>query len=267
MTPLSPSRIAARAMRIEPTGTHRAASDGACAVCGGPIRQGEWISHLDLPGSFTNQSSLAYPAGESKCGHCTAIFANPRFFLGVGSNALYTEDGAYPIARKVHRAWAIMNLPETPFVMCLQNAKSQHVVWRAPVSLSPGLIMLRIGERLLRVRRDALLRGMEVAARFHEAREAALASGGKKRKIAITDPESPFVSSHGFDGLCQTPKSWVADLVRDGVLPKSDVATLLSLTSGETWLMSTALCSSPELPPLLSMTQDKLSDETQGALQ
>lgn len=259
---VSPSALAIKAVGLERVGTlicnDEIAANHRCAVCGDTLKTGDPIDEMNLPDSFTNHSSLAIPGGKYRCGACAAVMGTSEFQMGL-STVLVSKDGCYPIMRKENRAWAFLNPPEAPFYITIQDSQQQHVAWRAPVTTSRDLILLRLGEKILRLRRPLLVRAREAAIRLHEAR-AALEAGsdgdqkntkrGKGRPSSASDSyENPFTSDWKMQGVGSGAlKSWVIDLIEQNRVADADMDCLLSLNAGEVLALTAILHFSPAMP-------------------
>lgn len=237
-------QIALTAIGLAPEGSRTCAADGAgvpCSVCGAPIHAGDPVDPLSFPASFTNRASLAVPGGAWRCGACTAIMSRGIFQLGA-ANVLIHASGIYPILKREHRAWAFLEPPEPPFAICLQDAKQQHVVWRAPVTLSRDFLMLRLGEKVFRLRRQHLLDAREEAIRLNSLRTA---PGRPPNAIA----DSPFFIHWKMQNTSSGRfKSWFWDLVQQGKVQLSDVPALCSLTGPEIWALNAVLSDTVQRP-------------------
>lgn len=248
MRQITASHLTIQAAGIKAIGAVLAGPDHVgqrCAVCGADINPGDPIDKLDLPRTFTNQSSLAIPNGKWRCGACNAIMGNSEFQMGA-STILVCSDGVFPIVRKEHRAWAFLTPPEPPFVIAIQNAKQQHVIWRAPVSLSKDLIMVRLGEQIFRLRRQKLLNCVEIAKRI----DAARITPGRPVKDAI---ENPFVNDWKFQSAeGGRLKSWVWKLQAEQKIAPEDFVELTTLNGGEAWALTAFLSATITKPDPLN---------------
>lgn len=237
MSQITASQLTVRAAGIKPLGDRLAGPEHTgyrCAVCGAQIEAGEPFESLSLPRTFTNHASLAIPKGDWRCGACSAIMGNSEFQMGA-STILVCSEGIFPIVRKEHRAWAFLTPPEPPFVIAIQNAKQQHVIWRAPVTLSKDLITLRLGEQIFRLRRQKLLECVEVAKRLDAVRRTA----GRPMKDVI---ESPFVNDWKFQSANGGQlKGWVWKLKEGQEIDQTDFAALTELNGGEAWALTAFL--------------------------
>lgn len=251
---ISPSLIAIRALKLEPVGTMTCDAEAGerCAVCGDTLRKGDPIDFLDLPPSFTNHSSLAIPGGEYRCGACTTVMTNSaNFQMGLSTCIASASDGYFPIMKKEHRAWAFLTPPEPPFIIAIQNAQQQHTIWRAPVSISRDILMVRLGEQVLRLRRQKLIAAREAAMRLDAAINAAASSKtGRGRPAKSPESiESPFYSDwKGQDARGGQFKRAAAAQIEAGAISDADINALTTLNSGEVWALTAVLHLSPARP-------------------
>lgn len=245
---ISPSRLMVTACSLPLEGTlvvSEAMTHEHCAVCGDQLRLGEPVDVLDLPASFTNQAALAQPGGDWRCGACTSVMTRPVFQMAA-STVLFSADGVFPIVKKEHRAWAFMTPPEGPFAICIQNAKQQHVVWRAPVSLSKENILVRVGEQVLRIRHRVLM----------EARTEAIALDSVKRKQGRPTKdgiENPFFVDWKLQSAASGEfKTWLPTLLATHQIARSDIPAILSLNGAEAWALGAVLHDTPVKPDPLA---------------
>lgn len=234
---ISPSQLAIEAAGLLPEGAD--ICDGrhvgqCCAVCGVALVPGDPVDALSLPASFTNQSSLAYPGGKWRCGACTAVMTRSVFQMGA-STVLVSRDGIFPIVRKEHRAWAFMTPPSGPFAIAIQNAQQQHVLWRAPVSLSPELIMLRVGEQVMKIRHSILMAARGEAIAIDELNR----SKGRPVKGGV---ENPFVNDWKLQSATGGRfKQWLLKMIEEGVVSQGQFPSLFQLNGAEAWALTAVL--------------------------
>lgn len=241
---ISPSRLMTKACGLPLEGTHFVTESmigERCAVCGDTLRTGEPVDELNLPPSFTNHASLAIPGGEWRCGACTSVMTRSVFQMAA-STVIFSEEGVFPIVKKEHRAWAFMTPPEGPFAICVQNAKQQHVVWRAPVSLSKENILVRVGEQVLRIRRQVLM----------NARAEAIHLDGLKRaqgRPTKDGYENPFYVDWKLQSVASGDfKSWLNTLLFTHQISPKDIPAILSLNGAEAWALGAVLHDNPVKP-------------------
>jgi CRISPR type IV-associated protein Csf1 len=245
---ISPSLLAIAGAGLAPDGTEVCDErhlGQRCAVCGATLQPGDPVDNLNLPPSFTNHTSLAIPGGAWRCGACTTIMTRGVFQMGA-STVLISAGGIFPIVRKEHRAWAFLTPPEPPFAIAIQNAKQQHVIWRAPVTLSKDLIFVRVGEQLMRIRHPLLM----------SARGEALAldvlnrSRGRPVKGAA---ENPFVNDWRLQSATGGRfKGWLWNLLKEASVSREDIKALTQLNGAEAWALTAALHDHPEQPESIS---------------
>ncbi|MBE7540621.1 MAG: hypothetical protein KJZ92_16515 [Rhodocyclaceae bacterium] len=253
---ISPSAIALQALGLQPSGNFKATAAGPamrCSMCGVGIEPGSLYDKLDLPESFTNKLAMAIPGGEHICGACKTVMGEGAFQQSLAT-AIVSTKGYFPIMKKENRAWAFLDPPESPFFVTIQNAQQQHVVWRAPVSLSREIILVRVGEQVLRLRRQKLKAAREIVLRLDDFRHRISVHDGKARKpkkaaAAQDAAESPFVADWKYqsaDGGVM--KQWYRDLVAAGNVPEEEQAVLSSLNAGEVWALQAVLHRTPVEP-------------------
>lgn len=257
---LSPSSLALSALGLSPSGAlcNTAGEGLACAICGTAISTNDIYDVLDLPTSFTNKNSIASPGGKHICGACNTVMSAGEFQMRLATG-LFCKDGFFPIMRKEHRAWAFLTPPEPPFSVTIQTAKQQHVVWRAPVTLSRNLILVRIGEQIVRLRRPMLIAAREAVLRMSEARQRA-ATGAKTKKSEKSAPvesvESPFVTDWKFQSSAGgVLKLWAETLINEGGVSNPDRETISLLNAGEIWALQAVLHLKPVKPAPLCIVE------------
>ena len=252
---ISPSSLAVSALGLAPSGSK--ISDGSeklsCAMCGVRIGKGMKYDLLELSPSFTNQLSMAIPGGAHICGDCKTVLANGEF-LQAFATVLISKDGVFSVMRKENRAAAFLEPPEPPFCISIQNAQQQHMIWRTPVSLSRDLILIRVGEQILRLRRQKLVQAREIVFRLDDLRQNIAISGQSKvAKRAVQEyAESPFVSDAGTWKYTSTKVGvknfWYSKLEEAGVVTEAEQNLLSSLNPGEAWALQAVLHRFPALP-------------------
>lgn len=267
MHALSPSRIAVAALNVPMVGNQCADTrhtSERCAVCGGPIHEHEpFDSDFKLPNSFTSWASLADEFGHVRCGACTAIQTN-QVFQGTYGSGLFSKDGFRQALKRSHRAWLIRNLPAPPFIFVIQTTRSQHTVWRAPITTSVERIYVRVGEQLMTARMPLLRQAADEARNVlwpavAAMRQAALdeqLTKGKKKKTAkpIEVNRSPFITEAiewktiGAGML----KPQIAQVFSRGILSLSNAPATFSVNAAEAWLLDAMLNDQPEEPPLIT---------------
>ena len=261
MTIISPSAIALQALNLAPQGDHVAHKEDSirCAMCGTFVNPGETYSFLMLKESFTNQLAMAIPGGTHVCGACHVVMNTGAFQMSLAT-AVVSASGYFPIMKKENRAWAFLDPPEPPFFITVQNAQQQHVVWRAPVSLSKDLILVRVGEQILRLRRPQLIKARDIVFRLNEYRRNAARTGNKEKKTPDF-AESPLVAEWKYQSVDGgTVKAWYSNsnpekpgLLEIGAVTLAEHAHLMSLNAGEVWALQAVLHYKPVKPDCLTI--------------
>ena len=149
------------ALGMAPVGSP-APEDGVCVACGHPFAKGEpvLLAADQFKASTANvNEKLAHPESPYLCGCCAAVSGNKG--LGALKAAVVTEEGVFPIAKDVHRAWLFLETPEPPFVVTVGLRQKEHLIWRVPPTLSRDLIVARVSDQLYQIRRPKILEAIE----------------------------------------------------------------------------------------------------------
>lgn len=154
------SDLAVQALKLPLDGAPWPKADTRCACCGKPILKGDLaVRDKDRFGqSFTDGPFLAARGSGAVCGACSAIMnAKPLMAL---QHAVITADGAYSIRKDIHRAWFLLTPPAPPYVAVVSDTKQAHLIWKTPPTLDNNLMIVRLGQRLLRIRRPVLMQAL-----------------------------------------------------------------------------------------------------------
>lgn len=219
--------------------------EGGCGICGKPIREGEKAEPLELKKTFVDHNMCANPAGEYICVYCTDIMDRSIFQQKL-STGVFTPEGMYPAAKKIHRAHFLLNPPSPPFSFAIQNGKSQHIVWKAPVNLCREVFVVQLGDLSLMVRhakltaavalvhqlRDTYCQWMEDIAEQKGNKAKALDRNGL-RALGYADMKGQLVRTF-------MPGRWIKDMIEQGVIAEETLAPLFTLNWAESWLLDTA---------------------------
>lgn len=247
-----PSDIAIAGAGLRPAGvTWNVAT--RCACCGKPIAPGDLASPTSFGPSFTDDLSLAAHSGVL-CGACEPLMRVDvmRFFARV----VVTREAVFPIGTDIHRAWFLLTPPEPPFVAVVATTQLQHLVWRTPVTVSRDLLVVRLGQQLLRIRRQVMLDALGWCQEVMEAYEAHLQagaapdsqSGAKKAKAGRGRPAKTVVpkaaaARHPFMSLDRNMDDPRHGVIRPEIaaMPAARAALdrLTHLTPGEMWALAT----------------------------
>jgi len=253
------SELACISTNTKPIGTRKATANGHCGVCGGAIRAGDLVDDMVFGASFSNHNELADEMADDKCGYCAAILSNTKFILNF-STCVYTKKEAFPFGKKINRAWFLINPPTPPFAITVQATKSQHVVWRAPVSLSKEVFYVQLGDNTLKIRHKFLMNAINTTTLLRDAYEKQLEDIAfkTKKKAKKTDRNKLRPLNYGeMKGqmlkLGQL-QYWVKKLIKEGYVTEKDIASLKALNWGEAWALDTASTegnAAPEKPDTL----------------
>jgi len=249
-TPISPSALAVQALGMQPQGVP-SPREGICAMCAAPIAVGDLFVRTEYGQNFTDDASLAARGSGMLCGHCAT--AKTVGSMRLMQKAVFTREGAYPLAKDIHRAWFLLTPPEPPFVAVVSNSMQQHLVWRTPVSWSKDLFHVRFGGHLFKIRRPVLLEALDACAKFMSSQpENAGKTGDAIRK-------------HPYVLLSRDAEELTHGVLRSDLGPTP--AILHRLTPGEVWALATlakAKTPSPEKPQRLTadtQTAEESADE------
>lgn len=156
---LSAARIATQALGLTPLGKPWTGASGelTCSLECRPIEHGEPVIDWKAGANFMDDAKIA------RTGLISGWVA-PLLTKKVMSStqaALFCAEGAFKLGRDVWRAWAFLTPPKPPYVMVLGDSKMQHLIWRAPVTLSNDLVRFQLGARSMMVRRRRLIDAMD----------------------------------------------------------------------------------------------------------
>lgn len=208
-------------------------------MCGGFIDVGEPIDKMSFSTTFTLHKYLFDLHAPHRCGHCARILETPAFLQEL-SSGVYHAGGFMPVAKKVHRGYAMLHPPSPPFVYVIQADRSQHMIWRAPVCYSQDVIKLLCGDQIHQVRGKLFQQALTVA---KDAQQKWLSLQPPSRQKANKKLPSPL----GFNdlkgkavGIGELQK-WFQDLIDGGELDAGATELFSSLNHSEAWALDSAL--------------------------
>lgn len=214
----SSSQLAAEALGLAPLGTPWRGPEGSvlCALEARPLRSGELVMPWKPgPNFMDDRDTVASPLVN---GYAAALCA--KSVMLKSQRMVFTREGAYSLATDAARAWFYLTPPEPPFVAVLADSMLQHLIWRTPVTHSRNWLIVRLGQRILHIRRPRLI----------AARDALLDYG---------QPAFVRLDREGKDGL--------HGRLRNDV-PASLAHTLSDLTPGELVALATLAKRNPPIP-------------------
>lgn len=235
MRPLYTSEIAAQALRQLPQGTPHVGAATCCAMCGREILPGDLSAKFKPSQTFTDWLNLS--PSEHLCGWCevTTVQANMRPL----QRAVVTPEGVYPIGKDDNRAWFLLTPPEPPYSVVVSNRSATatfHLHWRTPVTLSNNLVLVRVDDQVLRIRRQLLLEALdvcqEVATLMHAHRAATMKNPGNA------------VARHPFSSLdrslADARHGRIREDARTAAAGRPELLRVLeNLAQGELWALAT----------------------------
>lgn len=244
MQRLYTSEIAAQALRLEPQGTPHVGAATCCAMCARPILPGDLSVKFKPSHTFTDWLNLT--PSDHLCGWCevTTIQANMRPL----QRGVITPDGVYPIGKDDNRAWFLLTPPQPPYAVVVSNRSATstfHLHWRTPVTLSNELVLVRVDDQVLRIRRKLLLGALaacqEVATLMHAHRAATKKNAGTG------------AARHPFSSLDRSLSDSRHGRLRDDALAAAAGRTdllepLHRLGQGELWALATLAKANPPTP-------------------
>lgn len=244
------SDIAIQALKLPLDGAPWTKQDTKCACCAKPIFKGDIaVRDKDRFGqTFTDGPNLAARGSGAVCGACSAIMnAKP---LMATQHAVITPEGAYSIRKDINRAWFLLTPPNPPYVAVVSDTKQAHLIWKTPPTLDNNLMIVRLGQRLLRIRRPILMQAIKDCQLAADALNAMVAE--KKRGRPAEGLRHPFVY---LGRELDDPRHGVirSDLERSpAAAPGTPVGEALGrlrqLTLGELWALSTLAKKKIEIP-------------------
>ncbi len=243
-----------RSKNLPGGGTVAAPADGLCVTCGAPYCAGDRVLPWDPPDSFTEYSDLANPVGEYACDACAGIFARGKDFTQSHTKVIVSQDDLYPCFSNDDVAYWLLNPPEPPFSIFISTQQQGHIAWKAPVSFSRDMILVRYDDKLLRIRRAFLLEGIEAAKLLlpeldKRARERAQEKGkplrGKLTPLTLLmDIDRNLTrSTHGHF------KPDVPELAKESIEYGAAYAAIKALNAGELWGLVQVLYSENPVKP------------------
>lgn len=235
------TEIAARGFSVAPQGV-RWNESTRCACCGRSIHPGDMASHADFGPSFMDDTSLAARSGVL-CGWCAPFMR--KDLLRATQKIVATRDGVYSIAKDDERAWLLLTPPDPPWVAVVSDSQQQHLIWRTPATLDNAVMTIRLGHRLLRIRRhilpEALARAQAAMEIFAEADKKKNASSTARHPFVFLDREMKDPRHGAIRGDIEKRAATSADLA-------GHLDWLKRLTPGETWALASLAKSKTPTP-------------------
>lgn len=248
---ISPSFLATRSFGIEPTGLRSSSvldTRLRCRACGAPTKETDEVSPSSLKETFTDFSSLEQPESTLLCAACDTVLSKPGVFLQLKSGvSVFNDSAIYQLEKKgltqCHLSWLWQTPPAAPFCVVVKTGKQQHLCWRAPVTVSPDRVFIRMGEKLGFIRRKILLAARHEALALIPFNPDRTKAKPKKEKIGTPLAENPFFCGDTRKPLAKTValKLWVIQAINEGVITQNMIKNLLQLNPFEVWALGHSL--------------------------
>lgn len=148
------AELACRALGIGPIGAP-ANQTGRCAMSGAEIAKGDLVIDASYGANFMDDLDLAARGSRVISGYVAPLLR--KGVMARTQRALFSEEGAFSLTKDDYRAWFLLEPPAPPFVAVIGDSTLQHLIWRTPVTWSTELLMVRLGGRLLRIRRSLVV--------------------------------------------------------------------------------------------------------------
>ena len=240
-----PSKLAMTALGlVPPTGLTPAQEDTFCTRCGQPVAKGDPVKEFPYHGNktFMDAHDLAC-RGDYRVSCQWCVLACGKEVMSKCSATLFTPNGAYPLNTDNNRAWFFLNPPRPPYLVTIANARSQHLVWRTPVTLDNEMISVRFGLNLYTIRHTLLMRQVDLCLEaadiinnYHRQKKEKEGVKGKVKTVP-----HPFVC---LDRDCADPAHgmlWpnIYEITKKNEKLQDIVQELQRATLGELWALAT----------------------------
>jgi CRISPR type IV-associated protein Csf1 len=156
---ISPSKIALHAAGLPQVSEYALEEKAHCVMCGTEMQAGELAGPWQPTKTFTNWTQLRAPESAHICPDCAGVWRS-EFTQAWVNGAIYNADGVYKVNSADTMAHALLNPPTTPFVWARGDQKIQHLVWRTPVTTDANLLAIRLGEKVVMIRRMMVIQTM-----------------------------------------------------------------------------------------------------------
>lgn len=149
----------------EPAKTAKADADRLCFMCEGLIEEGEsYLPKVPFSSGFMDGPQLNH-SYEGACLKCISLMPKP--VMDKLKRAIITQDEILNIFGHGPAAYMLLNPPKPPFtvIYSLTN-NSQHLIWKAPVTLDPDLWQIQAGDTRLTVDRKKAIKAAEICGKI-----------------------------------------------------------------------------------------------------
>ena len=228
MNDITSSVVVAKAMGLKLEGE---ASPVACSCtyCGLPIKKGDPSGLFAVGNTFMDKLSLASPGSPRICGYCTQL-TKKEFLYPARKGWAYSYSGRHEFSKWKDIHQVLKNPPEAPFVLTYATAKNQHMAWRSPVNWSQDFFRVRVGLRIVSIRRKVMDEAVDACRVIGIERKA---SESLPNPFSVLSPDLKD-GRHG-----QLHSKFFSSEFREQSSPeeKSALNTVLNLSLGELWAL------------------------------
>ena len=171
----SAPRLYAQAFGFDPALKAKdvAEASAVCAQCGSDIQPGQPVTRVTIgsrgtfhPG-FPLSHKLADRSSPYVCGSCS-LFGGIAGLTFLGKTVACRE-GVFSIASTAAAGSFVLNPPKPPFAAVYSTRKSQHIIWRATVSLDRDHFFVVLDGETLVINRPAVRAATEAYLAIKEA--------------------------------------------------------------------------------------------------
>lgn len=236
-----------RSLGIQPEGL---ASEKlrTCSMCGETIWEGDLYVPFPATGSFTDGHRLQHDGESVICGYCNAFKADKN--IRRVQNIMAWGTGAWKLNKGAERAYAFLNLPEPPFVVCISTGSflsKMHMAWLAQVTYDTRLLSIRLGHSTMYAEMPRVYESVKTSKRLLEDYDG-------KNPLKSPLDLYPQRNNENRGNMHGNPnyllKQWVTK--KGNQQHKEDLESLKELSQGELWIMQYLLryedTTKPETP-------------------
>lgn len=152
------SQLFRQAAGIQPKG-NPLGEPATCAMCGAHLNAGDLAHKLaddTFSDSFNNKLDMHVP-GTVLCGDCVALWS--KEFLQSYSKSYASPAGVFKLASNEDVQAFLLTPPVAPFAAIFNTRQQQHMIWRTPVCLNHVVLIVRVDDEVLQIRRQLALDG------------------------------------------------------------------------------------------------------------
>ena len=213
---ISPSKIALHAAGFPQVIEYKLEEEAPCVMCGVSMQAGDSAAAWNPKDSFTNYTQLQAPHSSHVCPDCAGAWRS-EFTQGWATGALFNADGVHKANSVETMAHVLLNPIKTPLLWVKGDQKQQHLVWRTPVTTDANLMRVRLGEKVVAIRRLTVLHALTLV------REAEVALKNLPKELRLAKRANPGNEAGIFKYL-----DWGIDNVDHSILSDG----FKSLTTG-----------------------------------